>query len=81
MSSFQIPFKNRSLNMYNIQFSPGHGGNCLLFGVKLATRDNTYYMSPFDSFVIVLYVNISIFFLIAKKKFLFRGDGVEMKFL
>ena len=67
MSSFQIPFKNRSLNMYNIQFSPGHGGNCLLFSVKLATRDNTCYMSPFDSFVIVLYVNISIFLLIAKK--------------
>ena len=67
--------------MYNIQFAPGHGGNCLIFGVKHATRVNTCYMSPFDSFVIVLYVNISIFLLIAKKKFLFRGDGVEMKFL
>ena len=62
--------------MYNIQFAPGQGGNCLLFGVKLATRDNTCYMSPFDSFVIVLYVNAH-----CRKKFIFRGDGEEMEFL
>ena len=55
--------------MYNIHFAPGHGGNCLLFGVKFATRDNTCYMSPFDSFVIVLYANAH-----CRKKFIFRGD-------
>ena len=61
--------------MYNIHFAPGHGGNCLLFGVKFATRDNTCYMSPFDSFVIVLYANT-----ILPKKVHFQGrwrrDGI-----